>query len=287
MKKNNLIAYLFIAPSLIIFLLFMWLPLIFTFFISFYDWKITGNPEFLGFKNYFQIFKDGLFFIALKNTLIYTLGVVPVGLLLSFFLAIILNKNLKGKIIFRSVYFFPAVVSYVVVSLAWQWMYGTDFGIINSLISMFSASPVNWLSNPKTAMLAIIIMSIWKNLGYNMVIFLAGLQGIPEFTYEAAKIDGVNSWQKLIKITLPLMKPTILFVVIIAMINSFKVFDQVFIMTGGGPGYSSMVLVHYIYRMAFQFSKMGYACAVGIIFFLIILIFTLFQFKFFKLEEIH
>lgn len=279
--------YFFILPSLIVFSIFMWFPLLFAFFISFHKWGIVGKPEFNGFANYISVLEDATFITALKNTVIYTTGTVPLALIAAFFLALILNKKLKGVTFFRGVYFFPVVVSFVVAALTWQWMYQTDSGIINYLLSIVHIGKIEWLTNPGVAIWAIILMSVWKTLGYYMIIFLAGLQGIPSHTYEAATIDGVNRWQKLAKITVPLMKPTILFCLIIAMINSFKVFDQVYIMTKGGPGESTLMLVQYIYDTAFQLMKMGYGCCVGIIFFIMILIITIFQLKIFKTEELY
>lgn len=287
MKVKYFIPYLFLLPSLLVFSTFMWFPLLFAFFISFHKWKIAGAPEFTGFLNYTRILNDSTFAAALKNTIVYTIGTVPLALFIAFVLALALNRKLKGIAFFRGAYFFPVVVSYVVVSLIWQWMYQTDTGIINHFLSLAGFKPVNWLNNPKIALWAIILMSVWKTLGYYMVIFLAGLQGIPSYTYEAAKIDGVNRWQKTFKITIPLMKPTILFCIVIAMINSFKVFDQIYIMTKGGPGESTLVLVQYIYQAAFETLNMGYGCSIGIVFFIMVLFLTIFQFKIFKTEELY
>lgn len=289
MKRNlreNINAYLFISPALVLLFIFSFIPIISAFCLSFCKWRILGKPEFIGLNNYISIFKDPVFWVSLKNTAYYSFVTVPAGLVLAMGSALLLNQQIKGRIFFRGVIFFPVTISMVVIAFIWGWMFSEHYGIINSLLLKFNILPRNWLDNPKTSLPIIMIMSVWKGFGYGMVIYLAALQNIPASYYEAATIDGANSIQKFRHITLPLLNPTTLFVLVVAFIGSFQVFDQVYILTQGGPGYSTTVLVSYIYDEAYGGKfRMGRACALSYILFLIVMVFTLFQMFMFKEKE--
>jgi ABC-type sugar transport system permease subunit len=295
--KKNITPYTFILPAFIIIAVFYLLPIIISLGLSFTRWRGLGEARFIGLKNYLYILKTDEFWVALKNTAIYSAVTVPGGLVLALGSALILNQYLRGRAFFRGVIFFPVLISMVVISLIWKWMFNEYYGIVNvaleglrhksvvwaNLLSFLGADePIGWLSNPKTALWVIMIMSIWKGFGYGMVIYLAGLQGIPDEYYEAARIDGASRWRQFCHITLPLLNPTTLFVLVIAFIGSFQVFDQVYVMTRGGPGYSTTVMVNYIYEEAFRNFFLGRACAIAYVLFVIILVLTLIQLRFFS-----
>lgn len=247
-------AIVLLSPNLLGFLVFILGPVIASFCLSFTKWDLLTQIEWIGLRNYQKLFSDQVFWRALWNTVYYTIGTVPVGIAISLFLAIALNQRIRGIKLFRAVYFLPVISSTVAVAVVWQWWYNPEFGLINYLLYLVGIEGPKWLTSITWAMPAVIIMSIWKNLGFNMLLFLAGLQGIPEVYYEAARIDGANWWQQFVKITLPLLSPTTLFVTVMSLINSFQVFDQVYIMTAGGPARSTSVLVHYLYQNALSTS---------------------------------
>lgn len=209
------------------------------------------------------------------NTIIYTILTVPVGMILSLLLAVALDSIHALKKFYRGAFFLPSITSMVVVSIVWQWIYNPEYGLMNFFLSWFGVTPQKWLTSSGTALISLAIVGIWKRLGYDMVIFLSGLQGISTNYYEAAQLDGANSFQRFWYITVPLLRPTTFFVFVMAIISSFQVFDQVQLMTQGGPGRSSSVLVHYLYQNAFQYFKMGYACALAYLLFAIVLVMTL------------
>lgn len=282
-QRRNLTPYSFLLPSLIIIGLFWFLPIFASFALSLTKWRGIGPIRFAGLANYAKIFQTDEFWVALKNTTYYSFVTVPIGLVLALGSALVLNQQLRGRNFFRGVFFFPVIISMVVVALIWSWMFNKDYGIVNTFLTGLglSATP-DWLASPKTALPVIMVMSIWKGFGYGMVIYLAGLQGIPDMYYEAAEIDGASRWKKFWHITLPLLNPTTLFVMVIAFIGSFQVFDQVYIMTEGGPGYSTTVMVNYIYHEAFRRFHMGQACAIAYVLFAIILVLTIIQIRFFR-----
>jgi len=272
-------AALFLLPNLLGFLVFILLPLIASFGLSFTSWDLLTPIKWIGLGNYKTLISDQVFWKVLWNTIYFTIGNVPVGIILSLFLAIALNQKIKGITIFRAVYFLPVISSTVAVAVVWQWLYNPQFGLLNYLLSLVGIDGPNWLSSTTWAMPAVIITSIWRGLGFNMVLFLAGLQGIPETYYDAAKIDGANWWALFKNITVPLLSPTTFFVVVISIINSFQVFDLIYVMTAGGPARSTSVLVHYLYQNAFQYFKMGYASAIGYVLFFLVFIVILIQLK--------
>ncbi|WP_442780509.1 carbohydrate ABC transporter permease [Bacillus sp. Au-Bac7] len=276
--RQNLWGYAFLAPQLIGLILFSLIPVIFTLTLSFMKWDGFGAKEFIGLANYIDQFQDADFWKALGNTVYYTILVIPVSIALSLAVAIALNK-IKGKNFYRLFYFMPVVTSSVSIGVIWMWILNGDFGILNQILVNFGIKGPMWLTDTNWVMPSIAILSIWWGLGHNMVIFLAGLQGISKSYYEAAEIDGATKWQKLRHITLPLLSPTTFFIAIMAIISSFQVFDQAYVMTSGGPAKSSYTFVYHIYEAAFVDFKMGISSAAAMVLFVIILAFTLIQFK--------
>lgn len=270
----------FLLPHFTGFFIFTILGIVATFVISFYKWDMITAPHFVGISNYINIFtSDEIARKVFFNTIYYTFFTVTFIMIFSLLAALGLNKGLKGTVIFRTIYFLPAVSSLVAVSLVWMFIYNTDHGLLNELFRAIGVqSPPAWLSDRRWSMPAVIIMSVWGQIGFFMVIFLAGLQDIPKQLYEAAIIDGANSWQIFWKITLPLLSPTTFFVLVMAIINSFQVFEQAFIMTRGGPYFSTTTAVLYIYNTGFKFHEMGYASALAWILFICIFFVTLIQF---------
>jgi multiple sugar transport system permease protein len=246
-------------------------------YLSLTKWDLIGKAKFIGFKNYTSIFHDEDFWAALVHTVYFIIGYLPLVLLISLAIALLLNRKLKGIVVFRAIYFLPVVSSWVAVSMIWKWLLNPQYGVINYLLSLIGITGPAWLQDPKWAMFSVILASVWKDIGFVMVMFLAGLQGISEDYYEAAEIDGANPWQRFLKITVPLLAPTTFFVLIISMINSFQVFPQVWIMTQGGPAGATSVLVEQIYKNAFGYFKMGYASALSWVLFIIIFLFTFVQ----------
>ena len=217
------------------------------------------------------------FWQALKNTFLYTVGVVPFGAAASLALALLLNRTILGSGFFRTAFFLPVITSTIAIAVVWLWVYDDNIGLLNLILRGLGFQPVRWLTSSKTALLSMIIMNVWRNAGYHMVIFLAGLQSIPESLYEAATIDGVNTFQRFRYITWPLLVPTTVFVLITNTIFTFQVFGPIYVMTGGGPARSTSVIVYYLYQRAFEFQEMGYASAVAWIIFIILIGLTLFQ----------
>ena len=278
-KKEVLWGYAFITPILIGFIVFMLYPLLASLYLSLTNSDGITPPKFIGLDNYVNLFKDNDFIQSLKVTVYYVVGTVPIGALLSLLFALLLNQKVRFMTFYRTAYFLPVITSMVAVATVWKWLYNTDYGLINGFLAKLGLFEPPWLANELWAMPSVMIMSIWKGIGFNMVIFLAGLQGISPSMYEAAKIDGANSFQRFIYITVPLLRHTTFFVIIMSIIGSFQVFDQIFVMTNGGPANSTSVIVYYIYQNAFIFFKQGYASAMAYILFGIIFIATLIQMK--------
>lgn len=276
-KSNRMWVLFFLLPSLLGFALFIIYPIFYSLGVSFTNWDLINAKEFIGFGNYSRLLSDPQFWNSLKNTFYFIFGYLPSVMIIGLLIALLLNSKLKMKVLFRGIYFLPVVTSWVAVSLVWKWLFNPKFGLINYFIEMIGLSGPSWLNDPKTAMIAIIITSVWKDIGFIMVLYLGGLQNISTSLYEAAGIDGASKFQQFWKITLPMLKPTTFFVSMISLINSFQVFDQVNIMTEGGPGDSTTVLVQNIYNSAFKYSEMGYAAAMSWVLFLIILVVSLVQ----------
>ena len=279
-RQEELIAYAFILPSLLGFLVFLVVPMIASLGISFYDWELLTPPSFVGPQNFANLLTDRVFRDVMVNTLYYTFGLVPLNLVISLGLAVWLNARfLRGVVLYRSAFFLPVVTVTVAVALIWRWMYEPRAGIIDAGLRAVGLPGPTWLGDTHWAMPALIIMSVWKGFGYNMVLFLAGLSGIPVSLYEAAMIDGANAWQRFWRITLPLLSPVIFLAVVLTVISSFQVFDQALVMTNGGPANATNTIVLYIYQNGFQFFRMGYASAIGWVLFAVVFLFTLFQMR--------
>lgn len=280
-KKASVIS-LFLLPNLVGFMLFTGLPIVASLGLSFTNWDLLSKPEFIGLDNYVQLFQDEEFWAALRHTLLFIAGYLPIVVALSLGIAIVLNRKVRGAVFFRAAYFIPVVSSWVAVALIWKWLLNPSYGLLNYALSFFGMEGPAWLQDPAWAMSAIILTSVWKDTGFVMVLFLAGLQNISKTFYEAAEIDGASPFRKFWHITLPLLTPTMFFVLIISLINSFQVFDQVMIMTEGGPAGATTVLVQQIYNQAFRYFQMGYASAMSWILFLLVFSITALQMRYQK-----
>ena len=261
------------------FAVFILYPLVASFGLTFTDWDLNSPLNWVGLDNIARMLSDPTAAKVFRNTIYFTAVTVPILIALPLALAVAMNQRIRGMRFFRAAYFLPVISSMVAVSMVWQWMYNTDFGLVNYGLSFLGITGPSWLSTQEWAMPAVMLTSIWKNIGFNMMLFLAGLQGIPTLYYEAAELDGANWLSRFRYITFPLLAPTTLFVTVITIINSLQVFDQVVVMTGGGPSRSSSVLVHYIYQNGFKFYQMGYASALGWGLTIFILGLTLIQFR--------
>jgi len=282
--KRVVTPYIFLAPAMLLLGIFTFYPIISAIRLSFHKWDIIGVPKYIGLKNYIDILSDFVFHQSLRVTFIYVAVSVPMSIILALFAALLLNSKLVLRNLFRSVIFFPAFTSLVAIGMIWKYMYSTDYGILNYIISLFGVKPIGWLSDPSMALWSIILVTIWHSIGWNMVIFLAGLQNIPEEYYEAAKIDGANNFQNFRFITLPLLRPITLFAVTMAIIYTFRSFDFVFVTTQGGPGTSTMLLMMYFYRQAFIMYRMGQGSGIALILFVIVFFVTALQLRIFKGE---
>lgn len=282
---NTKTAYFFLAPAVSAIFLFFFIPVIAAFLISFTDFDIYtlgdfSTLRFVGLDNYLNLFKDDLFWTALKNTFYFVIVAGPLSIMISLGAALILNTKLvRFKSIFRLSYFLPVVTTLVAVAIVWRFIYHHNFGIMNYFIGFFGIDPIDWLGDPFWAMPSIILMAVWKNFGYNMIIFIAGLQNIPEELYEAANIEGANAWQKFKSITIPMLAPTTIFISIITMIGFFQLFAEPYVMTQGGPLNSTLSIVQYMYQEGFRWWNMGYSASIAFVLFFIIFIGTLIQFK--------
>ncbi len=276
------VSYLFIALPFTLFFVFQLAPVFISFLLSFTRYNVISAPTFVGLANYKNILlNDPLFWKAIRNTVTYVIGVVPIGVCLSLLLAVAIDQKIKFKNFFKSIFFLPTVTAIVAVSVIWKWLYaGEKYGLINFFIMKLGFQPVDWLASPAWTLPSIMIMSIWAGVGYNMILFLAGLQTIPQAMYEAAEIDGAGFWKQFSYITLPLLKPTIVFVTMMSFIFSFQVFEQVYIMTSGQGGIggvlnSALTIVAYLYDKGFTKFRMGYASALAYIIFLLIFMLTM------------
>lgn len=279
LKDDTVWAWGMLLPNIIGFLMFMLIPMIATFVLSFTNYDMLTAPKFIGIQNYITMAKDPIVRQVTLNTIIYTVLTVPIGMCISLFLAVMLDQKIGFRKFYRAAFFLPSITSMVVVAIVWQWIYNPDYGLLNYFLSLFGIQGPKWLLDAKTALLSLAIVGIWKSAGYNMIIFLSGLQGISTTYYEAAELDGASKWAQFRYITLPMLKPTTFFIFIMAVISSFQVFDQVMLMTKGGPGRASSVLVHYLYQNAFQYFKLGYACAIAYLLFFIVMIITVFNMR--------
>ena len=270
---------LFLSPNIIIFGLFIVVPAILGLRMSLYQWSILGEPVFIGLKNFTELFGDSMFWLTLKNTLIYVFLAVPLLLVVSLLLGLLTAHRLPGIGIFRALYYVPAMLSLIIVGISWRWILGEEMGILNYLLKAAGGMPVHWLTTDTMAKLSLVLVTVWATAGFYMVMFIAGLQAIPDDLYAAASIDGANKWQTFFRIILPLLRPTVLVVLVLSTINAFKAFELIFVMTGGGPGYATKFQVQNIYLVAFEQDRMGYAAANSIILLAIIGLLTMIQFR--------
>ncbi|EYT94752.1 sugar ABC transporter permease [Enterococcus mundtii] len=284
-RKNTLIAWSFIAPNFIGFLIFTLVPVVFSLILAFMKWDSFSTPEFVGLQNFTRMLSDDTFWISLKNTFLYTISVVPLTLICSLGLAILLNQKIKGVKFFRTAFFFPYVTSLVAIAVVWSMLFHPTMGPINQFLRVVIENPPGWLSSSDWALTAIIIVSVWRGMGYYMILYLAGLQGISKELYEAAAMDGANKWKQFSHITVPALRPTTFFVTIMLVINCFKIFDLVQVMTDGGPGRATNVLVYQVYSEAFVKFNFGYASAIAMVLFVIVLVITVIQFKWNQIRE--
>ena len=271
---------LFLLPNMIIFLLFIIIPLFQGLRMAFMDWGIFTVPEFIGLKNFGNLFKDDVFLITIKNTIVYSFFTVVLLTVVSLCLALMLSRNsMKGERVFRAIFYIPSLLSMIAVGIAWRFILGDEMGIINYVVRRLGGDGIPWLTNGNLAMMCVIVVSVWASSGYYMIMFISGLQAIPSDLYEAARIDGSSAWNTFWRITLPLLKSTVLVVLVLATIASFKAYELIVTMTKGGPGYATKFIVQQVYQVAFQEDRMGYASAMSIILMIIIGIFTLVQFR--------
>ena len=266
-------------PAIILLIAFLIVPIVYTIFYSLFQYQVVrpDSMEFIGLENYLEVFQTEEFYVALRNTFYFTVLVVPIQCVLALCLALLVRSRRRGVSIFRTMYFAPQVTSMVVIAVLWTVLYNSNAntGLINALLSTFGAGPVNFLGDPDVAMNAIIFMSAWQGAGYQMMIFLAGLQGIPEEQYEAASIDGAGRWAQFRYVTLPGLANTTKYVLMITIIQAMKLFTQPYIMTKGGPQNATRTLVYYIYEEGFQSGNFGFACAIATVFFVLVVIISL------------
>jgi len=264
--NEKYVAWCFLLPALLGTLIFIILPICASFFFSLLDWDLINSPKFVALDNYIELFQEKFFWQILWNTIVYAVFTTIFSVIIPLILAIILNEKIKGTNLFKTIYFLPFITPMIVLAVVWAWIFDPNYGVLNFLFH----TDFKWLYDTKLAMPALILVSVWKNIGYNMILLLAGLQNIPEDIDEAAKIDGAVGLNKFLKITCPLLSPTILFVCLITTISSFQVFDLIFLMTSGGPENSTTVLVYWMYKNAFEFFKIGKASAIAYILFALI-----------------
>lgn len=272
-NNTQMSALIFLLPALLGTLIFIVIPVICSFGLSFVQWDLLNPIKFVGFENYREIFHDGLFYKILGNTIVFALSTSFLGVIIPLILASILNTKIRGSEFFKGAYFLPFITPMVVVGVVWAWIFDPNIGLLNQMLHLH----LNWLYDSKLAMPALIVVSVWKLIGYNMIIFLSSLSAISQSLFEAAKIDGANSFQIFKNVTIPMLSPTIFFVVIITAISSFQVFDLIYLMTQGGPFDSTNVLVYAIYKSAFEYFNVGKASAIAYVLFVIILVLTLIQ----------
>ena len=279
------VPYLFMLPAAIVLGVFLVLPVLMAFALSFTQYNALTPAVWTGLENYQRLLGDPVFWKALINSALYLVGVVPALVVLPLFLAVLVNRAILGVSFFRAAYYLPVVISMVVAGLMWKWIFAEN-GLLNyaltSALPWLVKSPIPWLSSPDWALIAVMTVTVWKGLGYYMVIYLAGLQTIPTDIYEAASLDGASPWQQTMALTVPLMLPSIAFVAIVSSINALKVFTEIYVMTNGGPLNSSTTVVYYLYEQAFTNLEMGYANAIGMVLFVLILAFSVINLRFFE-----
>lgn len=280
-RTDTIWGYLYLSPVLLWVLVFMLFPMIYMVYLSFFEWNfISPVKKFVGFGNYAHLFQDKEFLDSIVHTLHFTFASVVLTIISALIIALALNRSFRGVGILRSIYYSPVVVSMIAAAMVWSSLFDPNYGTINRFLGLFGIQGPGWVSDPEWALWSIIIMSVWKMMGYYAVIYPAALQGIPESLYEAASLDGAGRVRTFLSITWPMLLPATLLIGVMGVINSFQVFGQVYVMTQGGPVGRTNVIVYYLYERAFQFFEMGYASAIGFVLFAMIFIVTLIQFKF-------
>ena len=283
-QKKKLLPYLLVSPYLLFVLVFVLFPVFFCFFLTFQKWNIIAPMHFIGLDNYSRLVNDRLFWKAIYNTLKFLLLHIPLQLVVSLFLAYLLNQKMRAAAFFRASFFMPVIVSGVVVTILWQQLLGLDAGLINRAFTALGMNKVGWLVNPDVAIYSIAVMATWKNVGLYVILFLVGLQTVPPQYYEAAKMEGATRWQQFYHITLPMINPTIFMVVILSTIGGFNLFIEPYILTGGGPLNTTLSAVLYIYKQAFQYYNMGYSATLGFFYAIMIMSVVVLQKKFIEKE---
>jgi multiple sugar transport system permease protein len=280
-RRETTAAYLFLMPTIIGFILFVLGPMIAAVGLSLFQWNLVSAPQFVGFNNYLQVFNDARVGAIYLTTVKIAVMVVAGNIIIGLAIAVLLEQKMPALLrqFFRLTYFFPFVVSVSAVALIWSFLMHTDAGIVNYYLGLLGVDRIPWLRSSTWSPIAIVITDVWKNLGFNVLVFLGGLQSISHDFYEAAEVDGANPWQRFRKITLPLLSPTLLFLIVIDLINAFQIFAQPFILTEGGPGDATRTVVMYIYEQGFRFFNMGYASTIALSLFVVILILTVLQFR--------
>jgi ABC-type sugar transport system permease subunit len=278
--KYDRIGYLFIIPNYLIYLTFILVPVIWVTYFSFTDYHLVKAPVFIGLVNYVSLIRDPDFLRALSNTFVYWIFTVSISMALGLILAVTLNQNLRGVAVFRAAYYLPNVLSMVAVAMMWLWIYDPAKGILNTLLDMLGLTRSDWLFDQHIAMACVIVPSIWALLGFNMVIYLAGLQNIPAQLYEAAIVDGASGSRRFFMITIPMLRPITFFLFVMSSIKAFQVFDQIYVMTRGGPAKATTTIAYEIYEEGFTHFKMGYASAMSVILLVIVAIITFANFKY-------
>lgn len=286
-ERTQRAAYLFLTPSLVILLVFVAWPIAQSFWMSLHDWSLVDpHHRWIGLTNYRNIVRDGRFTNALKNTIVYSVAAVSLQLAIGLGLALALDQKVRGIRLLRSIYFFPVISSLATMSIVWKFLLDPDIGLVDSWLGKIGIPSVNWLQSTTWAMPAVITVGVWKNVGFTMVILLAGLQAIPDSLYEAASVDGAGPWLRFRLVTLPGLRPSLLFATVIAVIASLQVFDQVYVMTGGGPLYTTETLVTYMYHQGFNQFNLGYAAAIAWILFLMIIAVSVLQLRLFRYDDV-
>ena len=278
-------AYLFLAPGLLLFSVFTVFALGFAFYLTFHEWSIIEpDKPFIGLDNYRDMLSDEDYRTSVINTAYFTGASVPLTMLIGLLLALLLNQPLRGRWLLRTFYFLPVVTPFVVVAIIWKWLYNGDFGLFNYYLlkAHLIQQPLLWLSDKNLAMPAVVLMSVWSGVGFSMIVYLAGLQGIPTELHEAAKVDGAGPLARLRYVTIPMLAPTTLFLLVMGIIGSFQVFTQIFVMTSGGPVKRTTTMVYYIYESAFKFYEMGYASTLAFGLFALLFVFTLIQLRLYR-----
>jgi multiple sugar transport system permease protein len=275
-RRDTLWAWALLSPTIVGLIFFMVGPMLVALYISFTDWSLLGAPTWLGVGNFKALFHDPLFWTSWWNTLIYTCVSVPLSMLLGLAVALLLHRQLPGTVVFRVLFFIPMTVGVVASGLLWSWMFTPQYGLLNYLLHFVGLGPFHWLTSSSTSMVSIIIVGVWRGMGFNIIVFLAGLQAVPQHLYDAATVDGAGGVRRFWHVTVPMLSPTLFFGSLIGLIMSFGVFEQTYIMTQGGPGNSTLTIIYFIFQQGFSYLRMGYASAASVTFLVILTVLTAF-----------